>query len=199
MSLILQGSTSGSVTLQEPAVAGTTVLTLPAVTGTILTTTSPKAGNVIQVVSTTKTDVFSMSSSGTATAITGLSASITPTSSSSKILIFGQVTGSMALTIYGWNIVLYKNGSVITGATGDSGNSQPRATSGMYHGYAYGSETIPFTYFDSPATTSATTYQIYTFQEPGSTFYINRPGNVSSTDGRSANTISTLTLMEIAV
>jgi hypothetical protein len=38
MSLILQGSTSGSVTLQEPAVAGTTVLTLPAVSGTVITT-----------------------------------------------------------------------------------------------------------------------------------------------------------------
>ena len=35
MSLILQGSTSGSITLQEPAVAGTTVLTLPAVSGTV--------------------------------------------------------------------------------------------------------------------------------------------------------------------
>jgi hypothetical protein len=36
MSIILQGSTSGSVTLQEPAVAGTTVLTLPAISGTAL-------------------------------------------------------------------------------------------------------------------------------------------------------------------
>ncbi len=35
MSLILQGSTSGSITLQEPAVAGTTVLDLPAVSGTL--------------------------------------------------------------------------------------------------------------------------------------------------------------------
>ena len=159
---------------------------------------SPQTGSVIQVVSTTKTDVFSMSSSGTATAITGLSVTITPTSATSNVFVFGQVTGSMASTTYGWHIVLYKNGSVITGATGDSGNSQPRATSGMFHNYAYGSETIPFTYFDSPATTSATTYQIYTFQEPGSTFYINRPGNVTYTDGRSANYISTITVMEIA-
>ena len=35
MSLILQGSTSGSITLQEPAVAGTTVLDLPATSGTV--------------------------------------------------------------------------------------------------------------------------------------------------------------------
>jgi len=36
MSIVLVGSTSGSVTLQEPAVAGTTVLTLPAVTGNVV-------------------------------------------------------------------------------------------------------------------------------------------------------------------
>ena len=166
--------------------------------GTILTTTSPKVGNVIQVVSKTKTDVFSMSSSGTATAITGLSVSITPTSATSEILVFGQVTGSLSGTTFGWHIVLYKGGSVITDATGDSGNSQPRATSGIFHNYSYGSETIPFTYFDSPATTSSTTYQIYTFQEPGATFYINRPGNATYSDGRSANHISTITVMEIA-
>jgi hypothetical protein len=38
MSIILQGSTSGSVTLQEPAVAGTTVIDLPATSGTMVVT-----------------------------------------------------------------------------------------------------------------------------------------------------------------
>jgi hypothetical protein len=38
MSLILQGSISGNVTLQEPAVAGTTVLDLPATSGTVIVT-----------------------------------------------------------------------------------------------------------------------------------------------------------------
>jgi len=36
MSIVLQGSTSGSVTLQEPAVAGTTVLDLPATSGNVV-------------------------------------------------------------------------------------------------------------------------------------------------------------------
>ena len=36
MSVVLLGSTSGSITLQEPAVAGTTVLTLPATTGNVV-------------------------------------------------------------------------------------------------------------------------------------------------------------------
>jgi hypothetical protein len=40
MSIVLIGSTSGSITLQEPAVAGTTVLDLPATSGTLLTSGS---------------------------------------------------------------------------------------------------------------------------------------------------------------
>ena len=51
MSIVLVGSTSGSVTLQEPAVAGTTVLDLPAVSGTVLTSAStitPSDGSVTQ-------------------------------------------------------------------------------------------------------------------------------------------------------
>jgi hypothetical protein len=36
MSIVLLGSTSGSITLQEPAVAGTSVLTLPVGTGTVV-------------------------------------------------------------------------------------------------------------------------------------------------------------------
>ena len=38
MSIVLVGSTSGSITLQEPAVAGTTVLDLPATSGTVALT-----------------------------------------------------------------------------------------------------------------------------------------------------------------
>ena len=36
MSIVLVGSTSGSITLQEPAVAGTTTLNLPAASGTVM-------------------------------------------------------------------------------------------------------------------------------------------------------------------
>jgi len=35
MSIVLVGSTSGSITLQEPAIAGTTTLNLPATSGTV--------------------------------------------------------------------------------------------------------------------------------------------------------------------
>jgi hypothetical protein len=39
-SVVISGDTSGSVTLQAPAVSGSTVLTLPATSGTVLTTAS---------------------------------------------------------------------------------------------------------------------------------------------------------------
>jgi hypothetical protein len=159
MSIVLQGSTSGSVTLQEPAVAGTTVLTLPAVSGTILTTASsgqsiPKAalptGSVLQVVSATySTQVLNSTTTYTDT---GLSASITPTSSSSKILVIvsqtaykdGSNAGSSCM------IKLFRGSTDLgiqaysVGYTNATGTNAGMAT---------------FVYLDSPATTSSTTYK----------------------------------------
>jgi hypothetical protein len=43
-SVVISGNTSGTITLDAPAVAGTTVLTLPATNGTIITTGSTFAG-----------------------------------------------------------------------------------------------------------------------------------------------------------
>jgi hypothetical protein len=42
--LILNGSTSGSITLSSPAVSGTTTLTLPTTSGTVITTASTFGG-----------------------------------------------------------------------------------------------------------------------------------------------------------
>jgi len=87
-SIVVAGDTSGTVTLTAPLVAGTTTLTLPTVNGTVLTSASSVArsqlptGSVLQVVQTNKTNSFS-TSSGSYVDITGLSATITPTSSTS--------------------------------------------------------------------------------------------------------------------
>lgn len=51
MSIVLTGSTSGTCTLQEQAVAGTTVLTLPAATGNVLASTAVSA-SVVNTVTT---------------------------------------------------------------------------------------------------------------------------------------------------
>ena len=91
MTVKLVGSTSGSVSLQAPASTSGgahRVLTLPDVNGTIATTTT--AGKILQVVSTTKSDGFSTTSSSFVD-ITGLSRTITPTAASSKIHIVVSV------------------------------------------------------------------------------------------------------------
>ena len=89
--IILKGSTSGDVTITVPAEAGSNTLTIPASTGTMLTTVNPKAGNVIQVVQgRTKALVTTTS---TSFIDTGLTATITPSSTSSKILVVCNQNG----------------------------------------------------------------------------------------------------------
>ena len=197
MSIVLVGSTSGSITLQEPAVAGTTVLDLPAVSGTILTTTSPKAGNVIQVVSTTKTDTFS-SNSTSFTDITGLSASITPTSSSSKILVLATVA------ISGSNVQTQSTLRLVRGSTvifaGDSAGSRQLGFYGTDPNTSNTSNITPqsISFLDSPATTSSTTYKIQMYSNSSSaTFYINRAYDDPDQAYRT-RTASSITILEIA-
>jgi hypothetical protein len=192
MSIVLVGSTSGSITLQEPAVAGTTVLDLPAVSGTILTTTSPKAGNVLQVVSTTlKSNVSTTSTSPTN--LTGMSVSITPTSASNKILI----QAALNVSIGGQKRIYFQiTGGNAASYIGDAGTGVECAAafcSRVNEDYIMG--TTPLLYLDSPATTSAVTYQIQWWIETGSTAYLNRPVNL---DANGANQASTITVMEIA-
>jgi hypothetical protein len=185
MSIVLQGSTSGSVTLQEPAIAGTTVLDLPAVSGTVLTTGSsgqsiPKAalptGSVLQVVSTSSTTTTSTSSTSFVTA--GISASITPTSSSSKILV--TVSGGGMDTWQSSNnrisATVYRNASTQIG--------------GFTNVFGFSSRTIApmaYQYLDSPATTSSTSYTVYFKSEGAYTVYMN-----------SQSETLTITVMEIA-
>jgi hypothetical protein len=192
MSLVLSGSTSGSVTLQEPAIAGTTVLTLPAVSGTVLTTASsgqsiPKAalptGSVLQVVNaTTSTPVSSSSSSY---ADTGLTASITPLYSTSKILITATLSGcGKANSNTQMNAALQRDSTVLKYFEASAGYTG--TTAALYWG------TSSVTYLDSPATTSSTTYKL-TFKSYSNTaaIYLHDAGGV---DGST----SMITLMEIA-
>lgn len=188
MSIVLQGSTSGSITLQEPAVAGSTVLSLPATSGTILTTGSsgqsiPKAalptGSVLQVVQSTLTGQTTYSSPTSFTQ-TGLTGSITPTSSSSKILIFMSYVFYNNTDGQNYQATIYRNNT--TNISPNSGNAFPVA-------YMAGTlAKVPFTinYIDSPATTSSTSYTCW-IRASG--------GNIDFGDGSGTGVV---TLMEIA-
>jgi len=167
MSIVLIGSTSGSITLQEPAISGSTVLTLPAVTGTVLTTTSPKAGNVIQVVNVgygTYTEINS-----TSYVDSGLSASITPSSASNKILVIvSQSINPVLGASVGYGYQVNAGVRLLRGATtlitpdSDGGG---KYTTGYSTGTAPSSGYLAqwtitsINYLDSPATTSSVTYK----------------------------------------
>ena len=160
MSLILQGSTSGSITLQEPAVAGTTVLDLPATSGTILTTASQSipsaalpAGSVLQVVQT----VLQTSTTTTSTSYvtTNLSATITPKFSTSKIWVSIAANGVRTdNTTYNVNLALFRGASQQGNQFTWYGGSSPGTKDGRIG-------TVCFQLLDSPATTSSTSYTVY--------------------------------------
>lgn len=90
MSIVLQGSTSGSITLQEPAVAGTTVLDLPATSGTVALTsqiTTPKVINVERLQNSTRA---SLSGTGT-TPVTFVTFTYNKQSASSSLLFIVMI------------------------------------------------------------------------------------------------------------
>ncbi len=193
MSIVLQGSTSGSVTLQEPAIAGTTVLTLPAVSGTVITTGSsgqsiPKAalptGSVLQVVNATFSTQVSSSSSTFAD--TGLSASITPSSATSKILVLVTHNGCRKESSNTTLVTrLLRGATVISAMEGNGGRTGDSAT----QNFAGSSLCI----LDSPTSTSALTYKTQFMST-------NNTGTVYINDAFDAGnpTVSTMTLMEIS-
>ena len=176
-SIVIAGDTSGSVTLQAPAVAGSSVLTLPAVTdtvagiaatqtltnksivatqltGTIAAARLP-AGSVLQVVEGSTSTAVAVST--TSYVDTGLTASITPSSASSKILvIFSQQSTSLRTATTGdmnLDLRLLRDATVLV-TYADYAlyvSAGSLASVGMQ---------ISATYLDSPATTSSTTYKL---------------------------------------
>ena len=154
-----------------------------------LTGTVSGAGGLLQVQSAIKTDHFS-STSTSLTDVTGLTVNITPSSSSSKILVtahLGAVSGGGAhAQLFGFA----RDSTVI----GVSTVATSRSSFAQYHNnntqiFA----PMSFQMLDSPNTTSQITYKVQ-FKTSGSTSYVNR----WASDGSTFGTSSTITVMEIA-
>ena len=124
-----------------------------------------------QVVSTTKTDTFT-STSTTYTDITGLSVSITPTSASSKVLVFYYVNGSGDPSVKDAMVQLLRDSTAIGNGAAAGSRS---VGSALLNSSTAGIFNVSTIYLDSPATTSATTYKIQGKLTSGvASFYINR-------------------------
>jgi len=148
-------------------------------------------GKVLQVVSTTKVDVFS-STSTSYTDITGLSASVTPSNSSNKILVFCNASTSVS----GDNnahLQLLRESTVIANGT-DGTIGAFAAINGNSTGFRYSTAQQSISFLDTPSTTSAITYKIQIKSDDvGITTYINRRGLNTYLSGSSS-----ITLMEVS-
>jgi hypothetical protein len=179
--------------------------TLTVASGATLDTTGATVsglttGKVLQVVQTVKTDTFT-TTSGTLVDITGLSASITPSATSSKILVSASVWAGTALYVV--HLALFRDSTEIGKA--DAAGSRPVSfldVTGSGESITDG-QIMQATgeLLDSPATTSSVTYQIKgarRYDNSGHTLYINRSyqdRDIGSTyDQRK---VSTVTLWEI--
>jgi len=151
-------------------------------------------GKILQVVSATKTDTFSTSSTSF-TDVTGLSVSITPLSSSSKILVSYQVqTGMVAATTAQTMLRLMRGSTAI--AVGDAAGSRTQATTGMTANEAFTMESNAASFLDAPNSTSALTYKVQQ-RVTASTGFVNRT-DTDSDQAAFSRSVSTITLMEVA-
>ena len=187
-------SGGGTVAIKGPASTtgnGAIELTVPGTGNATLLTNATSTGKILQVVSTYSTAHISTTS--TSFVDSGISATITPSSSSSKILIQStfNVGSSVTQTVY---FKLYNGSSEITAATNGNSSNGTAFSTGIDHasGAQFDIEQVGHNFLYTSNTTSATTIKIY-WRVDGATGYINRYGYSTAVGGGSA-----LTLMEVA-
>jgi hypothetical protein len=152
------------------------------------------AGAVLQVVSAAKTDTFT--TTGTSFVdVTGLSVSITPSSTSSRIMIICCLGLGALINTYAAMPRLARNGTGIF--IPDAAGSRIRAAA-MYEMGNANTTQIALNFLDSPNTTSATTYNVQLMSNTSG-----QPArvNASSEDRDSSvwsRSVSSITVMEIA-
>ena len=159
---------------------------------------SDLTGSVLQTKSFTMTSTTTTTSDGFVD--TGLQLAITPSSTSSKILITGFIcVGGSYFKTY---IRLLRGSTVLS--VGDAAGSRPQVYASSLPGGSdwdsYNVTPIPLNLLDSPNTTSSVTYKVdfRPYQHTATTSYI----NISASDRDNADyderSISVMTLQEIA-
>jgi hypothetical protein len=146
------------------------------------------SSKILQVVSATKTDTFSTSAT-TFQDITGLSVTITPAATSSKIMVFASVFASSPssnTTLFG---LLRDSTAIARSTTAETVNAGAfMADIVSSQGY-----TVATNFLDSPSTTSATVYKVAMRQNSGGTGWVNRRNSDNGFGG-----VSSITVMEVA-
>ena len=155
-SVVLAGSSSGTLTIAAPAAAGTNTITLPAETGTILTSAT-QAGNILQIVQDTAT--ASVETTSGSYVETGLSQAIT-VSAGNKVLVLGVVNAvGPTATLTGIKTAIFRGTTEICAPS-------------LYAGYNTSStnhtQPIPLDFLDASPATGANTYTVKFLRTTGS-------------------------------
>jgi hypothetical protein len=189
----------GTVSLKGPSTTtgnAAIELTVPGTGNSTLATTAT-AGKVLQVKQTVKTDTTSTTNNDSFEDISGMSVTITPSATSSKILLMVD----MRLSCNVERNVAYR---LMRGSTqiymGDAAGSRTRATGAirMTDGADAEMQTEGAIYLDSPSTTSATTYKVqWTNTYHSEASYLNRPFEDTDNNDR-VRAASSITVQEVA-
>ena len=148
-------------------------------------------GKIGQVLQSTKTDTFTATST-TYTLVTDLSISITPSATSSKILVLSTVgIGNAGISNH---FRIYRDSTSIF--EGDTASSRPKTTFSWSSGNQYWPQTIACQYLDSPSSTSALAYAVYV-QTDGGTAYVNRTSGDRDSTYYDPRFVSSITVMEV--
>ena len=154
-------------------------------------------GGIVQVKSTTKTDTFDTTSTSF-TDITGLSVSITPKFSTSKILVTYHVNANMEDSTYVGALRLMRDSTPIF--VGDASGSRTQASSYVKNLSGSSTETHDYSgqHLDSPSTTSSVTYKMQGVTlDSGRQLNVNKSYSDSNAASQ-ARTASSITVMEVS-
>ena len=155
-------------------------------------------GKILQVVSTAS-DVAASNNGSSYTSV--LATTITPSATSSKVLILVSAHFSMSTDTYG-GATLLRGGTEIhksTATTGGGNANQYSVPINNRSGDAgWEARTISINHLDSPNTTSATTYALGFRKDYGSQLMFNRPYYTNNA-AYHWNVVSELVLMEVGV
>ena len=165
-------------------------------------------GKILQVEQTVNTSRASITATSTYTTIPNFTVSITPSSSSSKILVLVQLSASSAGNFAGANLRLARTIGATTDNTiyyGDAAGSRYRGTMAFtkpqfYASGTYGPGVGTINYLDSPSTTSAVTYGLQFQDDSGTadTLYLNAPSAYATDSADHGTLASSIIAMEVA-
>ena len=155
-------------------------------------------GKVLQVLQVVKTDTFTTTSTSMVD-LTGLSVAITPSSTSSKILIMVDVM--VAVNFHVGFINLLRGSTNIFQGNAASNRAVCSISVGIPPSGDGYTQRSSISYMDSPATTSATTYKLQAMARPdgasSGTLYVNRSQQDRDTASYDPRGASSITVMEI--